>query len=193
MTATLATLKTEFDKLIPALEADYIAFVTNQLERLLKTYDDTALRNLANSWHQDGYIYRNLRRFLCNVEQQRAIANGEADTRFTYGASYRKILNGIDHAHVAKEATAYARDQVDSFIFKLTRKFGDLTNVTVHFADTNALECTITGEQAGHKVYIQQDRIINTSKNGKPFHQWPARLTVDGKRVSEAAWKKLVA
>jgi hypothetical protein len=29
------------------------------------------------------------------------------------------------------------------------------------------------------------------SKYGNPFHQWPALIRVDGKRLSEAAFKKL--
>ena len=188
MTATIATLKSEFDKLIPSLEADYINFVTKQLEALLKNYTQKELRQLGNSWHRDGYTYRNFRRFMCNAEQEAAVAAGDE-----YAGSFYKEPDAVHHGRIAKEAVNYARDQVDSFILKLSRKFGDLTNVVIHFADTGALECTITGEQAGHKVFIQQDRIINTSKNGRPFHQWPARLTVDGKRMSEAAWKKLVA
>lgn len=36
-----------------------------------------------------------------------------------------------------------------------------------------------------------QDRIFNVISKGTLYNQWPARIYIDGKRISEAAYKRL--
>lgn len=179
MTATIATFSTEFNKFAPELEKDYIDQVTKLLSRILEKYPTRKDQNgLSSSWAADGYVYRTLGyRFLTR-------ADGSNRSSDPYDA--------IDTEYLTKQAKQYAADQIAAFVFKLNKKLGALTDVEVKFASFGNFTCYITGKLGDKVVSVDQNRIINVSKNGNPFHQWPALIRVDGKRVSEAAFKKLV-
>ncbi len=190
MTATIATVSSEFAKFAPALEADFVQYVTKGLERILEKYPTgPEQRKLSSSWGPDGAFYRAFgHRHLTVKAWREAAAAGEYVVR-----SARDAYDMVDVESVEKASKSYAKDQIAKFVMKLNRKLGELVNVEVDFADFNGYNCEIRGEAAdGKKVRVEQNRILNFSKNGNPFHQWPARIYVDGKKVSEAAFKKMV-
>lgn len=92
---------------------------------------------------------------------------------------------------LAKGANEYAQEVLAAWQAKIERKIGELEQGTVHKMDGVAFR--ITGTRGGRKVEIDQQMILNWSALGRPFNQFPARIRVDGKATSEAAYKKMFA
>ena len=87
----------------------------------------------------------------------------------------------------------YAQDQAELFadelIAKVNAKAGELTDSKV--LRVSGANFRITGMKGDKKVMIEQNQIINVSVKGKLFNQFPARIYVDGKFISAAAFKKI--
>lgn len=155
----------------PLVAQDYTNAVVSQVNALAAKYDLTDRKvtvDLANSWGEDGNRFRSLRNFV--------------NTK----------TGGIYQEWLEKKAKAYAEDSVNAMVFKLVAKLGNLENVTVSGLDHTALTVTIRGTLHGAAVVLTQQRIINVSPKGKLFHQWPALIYVNGKKVSAAAYAKLI-
>lgn len=168
--ATITDITAKFDTLKPGLAADFVQYVTTTLEGLLTRYPE-GLRNLGNSWGADGHAFRNFRRFL------------KSDGAWGY--------TGVDAEVVAKAAKTYADDQVAAFTLKLNKKLAGLTDVELIDTDVHGYTCKLRGKLGEREVVLEQRRIINVSVNGNLFHQWPALIYVDGRKTSEAQFKKL--
>jgi predicted nucleotide-binding protein (sugar kinase/HSP70/actin superfamily) len=98
---------------------------------------------------------------------------------------------GVKQEWLEKCAKEYAEQAVQSFVAKLTKKLGALTDVQVLWA--NGDRFTIVGKLGDRDVKVHQDRVFKVSTQGTPFHQWPARIYLDGKFTPEAAFKKVAA
>lgn len=97
----------------------------------------------------------------------------------------------INEEKLARRAAQYAEAAVAQWKDKIDAKLGDLENVTVkHFAGCNYL---ITGWRNGKSVAIDQDVIVKSSTKGLLFNQFPARIYVDRKFISEAKYKAMFA
>ena len=87
----------------------------------------------------------------------------------------------------------YAQEQAELFadelIAKVNVKAGELTESKV--LRVSGANFRITGMKDDKKVMIEQNQIINVSVKGKLFNQFPARIYVDGKFHSAAAFKKI--
>lgn len=174
---TIQNISSEFDAMVPAIAADFTAWVTKQLERILAQYDRKQISQLGNSWGYDGGVWRQLRTFTRMVDE-----NGNDTTRFTN-------LYRIDHDRITSKATQYAQYQVDSFKAKLEAKLVDLTDVSD--LRINGLNFTFNGKLGERKVHVEQTTVLKCSNKGTLFNQWPCRIYLDGKFISEAAFKKL--
>ena len=96
----------------------------------------------------------------------------------------------LDQTLVEREAARYAESVVTLCGAKIRSKVEELDEaVCESFAGFSHFY--VTGTRAGRKVEIKQRRILNVSKNGNLFNQFPARIKVDGKAVSEAAYKAM--
>jgi hypothetical protein len=88
---------------------------------------------------------------------------------------------------------AYTQEQAELFanelIAKVNAKAGELTDSTV--LRVSGANFRITGMNGDKKVMIEQNQIINVSVKGKLFNQFPARIYVDGKFYSAAAYKRI--
>lgn len=84
-----------------------------------------------------------------------------------------------------------ADDVVAVWANKVQAKMGELDDATVHYVSGTAFR--ITGTRGGRKVTIEQHMIINVSRLGRLFNQWPSRIYVDGQFTSEAKYKKMFA
>ncbi len=100
-----------------------------------------------------------------------------------------RVAIGINEDKIEQESKVYAEQQVATLIHKLLRKIGNLNSVAVHKLRVGSMEFSMSGELNGRKVSIHQSRIINVSVNGTTFHQWPARIYVDDKLVSEDQYR----
>jgi hypothetical protein len=97
----------------------------------------------------------------------------------------------INDARVARAAAEYADEAVTDWKAKIAAKLGELESAKVE--NMGGMEFHIIGTKHGRRVQIEQKTIINVSSRGKVFNQFPARIYVDGKFTSEAAFKRLAA
>lgn len=177
--AKIENIAAEFDAMVPTIAAEFASWVTKTLERILATYDRKEISNLGNSFSSDGGKWRQLRRFTIMTDE-----NGNPTTRYT---SYYKI----DHEKIAKDSVRYAQEQIDAFKFKLNQKLADLTDIeNLRITGSDFRFSGVLGE---NKVLVEQTTVLKCSNKGTLFNQWPCRIYVNGKFMSEAAFKKLAA
>ena len=170
MTNLTALLPT-FDALKPGIAADFVANVTKRVERLIAEYP-TNISKLSSEWGRDGNEYRQLRGFITGIHE-------------------RGVAISVNHEYIAKFSKQYADDQIAAFTLKLVKKVGNLNDVVIHDLSPNSFTFLITGKLGVFDVRIEQNRIINVSPKGTPFHQWPSRIYVEGKFTPESAYKKI--
>ena len=177
--AKIENISAEFDAMVPAIAADFENWVTKTLERILSTYDRKEIHVLGNSFSADGGKWRQLRTFTCMVDE-----NGERTTRYTsiYKINYEKIKT---------ESVRYAQAQVDAFKFKLNQKLADLTDI--EDLRISGSDFRFSGVLGDKEVLVEQTTVLKCSNKGTLFNQWPCRIYVNGKFMSEAAFKKLSA
>ena len=151
--------------------AEYYREQTRRLfARLTKEYG-AALRGVYNSgWSSAGM----------------AVINQIADRAQSSSVSEHYTLNEEKLAAYADNA---AHSLVTAWIGKIEQKVGELESPEV--CHVNDYAYLITGTRNGQEVTIDQNMIINVSKRGVMFNQFPARITLDGKKISAAAYAKM--
>jgi len=160
------------------MKKSFINFMSMQLARLTRRYGKTIgeLRRAGNS--PDYGAYHQIRSFLDHK-----------------GSNMPREINGFeaefDMARLDKAAERYVQDTVDSLVAKVLSKVGDLEDVQLSFASSSRF--VLRGKRCGDKVTIRQDCILNVSKLGKLYNQWPARIELNGKRISAKAYSELTA
>jgi len=132
-------------------------------------------RSISNNI--EGRIWRNVIQPVCTATE---IPGGHG--RCTYA---------INPARLSAAADRYATDMIELWLNKITGKMGEVEAATVHGLDWNSY--LIAGTRNGQAVRIEQQMIINFSGLGNPYNQFPARLYVNGKAISAAAYKKMMA
>lgn len=157
--------ETAFADFAPTIAAQYVGYFTRVATRLI---GEGASRNDVHKAN------REVSQFI----------RFDGD-RFTSKAA------GINHTWLDKQAAAYAEQTVAAFVAKLTAKLGALSDVSVVRADGATF--VITGKLGDKLVSVKQQQVLKFTSYGTPFHQWPARIYVDGKFTPEAAFKKLTA
>lgn len=109
-----------------------------------------------------------------------------------YGRTMHMLL-GPDRKLSETAVEAHARDYADyvaqAMQGKIMDKAGEIQNPEVKHMD--GMNFVLTGELGDRKVSIVQGTILNSSPLGTLFNQFPARIYVDGKFTSEAAFKRL--
>jgi hypothetical protein len=112
----------------------------------------------------------------------------------TINPTYRmgEATYAVDVAKLAKGASDYATSVIDTCVAKIEHKLGQLENATCK-AFSGFSYFDIEGTRNGHTVHIRQTMIVNVSKLGMLFNQFPARINVDGKAISEAKYKSIVS
>jgi hypothetical protein len=101
----------------------------------------------------------------------------------------------LDEARLAKFVSDWAAAELEGAAEKLTAKVANLSDVEVLRASGSGAEWFVVyGKRPdGTVVKVEQNQIVNVSSKGKLFNQWPARIYVAGKFISEAAYKRLDA
>lgn len=85
----------------------------------------------------------------------------------------------------------YGEDTALMWYNKMHSKLGALDGVSVSSPGVDGM-ITISGHHGDNKVVVLQQRIINQSSTGTLFHQFPARIYVNDKFQSEAAYQKTI-
>lgn len=169
--AAMTNLKGQLEAYKDKLQAQYIESVTNTLGWLQRLYG----QNLRE---------KNQNTSLRNSTHYKVLENIGGATHMDTDGNYH-----IDQTAAADKGREYADATIDAWHDKIMYKVKDLQNSTIHHIDGNRF--MISGERDGKQIRIEQDMIINRSANGLLFNQFPARIYVDGKFHSEAAYKKL--
>jgi hypothetical protein len=95
----------------------------------------------------------------------------------------------LNEEKVASFSLAQAELFADDLIAKINAKAGELTDAkTIRVSNANFV---ITGKKGDKQVTIEQNQIINVSVKGKLFNQYPARIYVNGKFTSAAAFNRM--
>lgn len=162
-----------------AAAQDFAQNVGHQFERLAKVaaahgWEKTLLSTEKSTYH----LVRALKPFFEEVEGEREVGR-------------RAPVIGIETKAdaIAKAAGRYGEAMAANFIEKFNAKLGEVENVECQRASSGWLLFTAT--KGGHKVTVDQARVLKVSSNGKWFHQWPARIYVDGKFTPEAKFKAM--
>lgn len=98
-------------------------------------------------------------------------------------------LYSIDSDKLRTNGIRFADGAVRESAQKVLSKLGKVDSISASI-DSGSNYFLATAMKGSRKVSIQQQMILNVSSRGTLFNQWPARINVDGKSVSEAKYKK---
>lgn len=153
------------------LEEQYKRQIIFHFERMKADLGDT-LKGVSNSWKY-AVLFREV--------VQRNVNRSE---------------NGVytlDDTKLQENARKYAVITIEDAARKIVSKVGELTDMkgnTVHTAGLGIV-FSARGKRGQDEVCIDQSMIINVSRRGKVFNQWPARIYLNGKLISEKNYKNL--
>lgn len=155
----------------PVIAERWVQSMRNLFEDIVAKHGPS-LRGLSNCWTY-AKVYRNtgLGRFV--------VSTGE----------YKNEVNTLNEERLTAAGMEVAGRVVEEWVGKIAMKMGELEQATAEYVSGTSFR--ITGTRGGHDVRIEQQMIINVSRLGTPFNQWPSRIYVDGKAMSEAAYKKM--
>jgi hypothetical protein len=159
----------------PEIAALYERIVRNRFSRMVEVHG-ADLKGISNSW-EFARAWNNTVR--AHVRQIGADRSGR-------GGVYE-----IDEEQLAKSAAHYADAVAAEWELKIRGKLGEMDNATVERMD--GCRFFLHGAKAGKAIRIEQTMILNVSSKGTLFNQFPARIYVNGKFTSEAAFKKMAA
>jgi len=183
----IENIAAQFEALIPAIKANYINRARNTFKYLDEALEgDWSYNNRRRKIQASRYdpLYNAMANITHLIEREKSTSGNYI--------SDPKVL-GLDEARLEKFSTEHAEGQIASFTMKLNKKLVDLTDVKLTSIDCGRFEFTISGKLGDRKVFVEQQVVFKVSNKGTPFCQWPARIYVDGKFTSEAAFKKLAA
>ena len=174
-------LRAEFEAQAPALAAEFSTYMEKTYLRLeevfpdgIPAYIDTRDKEYR---HRDSVM---MLRSVCDTISKR----GPSGIR-GHDDIHTLVLN---RETLAREAQRYGEQTAVQWFYKTNQKLGDLQNPTL-VRDRDGY-VHVKGERGGHGIELVQQRIINVSPLGRPFHQFPSRIYVDGKFVTEADYLK---
>jgi hypothetical protein len=159
----------------PVIAADYAAAMVRGLARMLERFGPT-MQGVGNSgsYREWGQINTCCRSVLIDASKPRTVSN---------------VTYEIDEERLAAKSNEYADACCNEWAAKWARKVGELENVEGRYASSRRI--VFGGRRAGKLVVIEQTMITNCSPKGVFFHQFPARIYVDGKFTSEKAYSKM--
>ncbi len=97
----------------------------------------------------------------------------------------------LDIAKATTWADAWAAAELEAAAAKLIAKVGDLKHVKIIGAPERGTFTLVGHHHSYATVRVEQTRVLKSSSKGTLFNQWPARIYVDNRPVSEAAYKQL--
>ena len=155
---------------------------------LVKTYTEMVRKAFARLVEYHGKkldgVYSG--RYWRVHENIRACIVGDETTREKPWSSADKMIN---EEQLQEEGEKYADTVIKTWKAKIEYKLGEIDNADCK--RINSTSFTITGEKFGKSVKIEQQMIVNVSKLGTLFNQFPARIRYDGKAISEKEFQKL--
>lgn len=170
-------LKAAFEERAPEIAQRYYRQVERQYA------DQVAKRGIAlkmpNIWDDDRHVLSRTIIPMCDVAYERV---NFCDVPIAYT---------LNTARLNKAATEYGYQASLDWFHKTNSKLEDIEDavlVSKHGADIH-----IAGVRKGMVIDLHQQMIVQCSVKGLLFNQFPARIYVDGKFMSEHAYHKLFA
>lgn len=165
-------IKTSLEEYKPQIEDRFKSIVTSQFERMVNALGPT----LKGAFNHSSYAH-----LMAHGSSVRMSLNYDSSTK-----EY-----SLDTDKLNKLATIYAEQTIEKWELKIQSKMGDLENAKIHHLD--GFRFSIEGTRQGGiiKVGIIQDMIVNMSSKGTLFNQFPARIYVNKKMVSESKYKEM--
>lgn len=164
--AIVAAAMSEF---VPTLEANYIDHITRTHAAIVKSLGEE-MEGVYNSW-----VWA--RTFRMSVAPNLV--------------NYSTPNSGLSQTRLEANAKLYAQQTVESLQGKIVAKLGSVESVEIK--RMNGCTFNINGVMNGQTFCIEQTVIVKCSTKGLVFNQFPARIYLNGKFISEAAFKKLQA
>jgi len=171
-----AQLNAALEAIKPELAAQYAGLYRNSFSRMVNALGPE-LKGVVNSW-QFARQYSEIRDLIDYVIDPSKPSSQQFNAP--------KILN---EKKVEIKAAQQAHFAVAKWADKINAKLGDLSSVSIN--RFGGCQFVIFGNRDGKAVRIEQSVIVKFSSKGLLFNQFPARIYVDGKFTSEAAYKKL--
>jgi hypothetical protein len=158
----------------PTIAASYKNSIKDMFQAMVNKLGPT-LKNVYNDWTYAKVFTQSVRKNL-SAEKISVISH---DTMYS-----------INEEALDKNAAQYADEAVAEWKLKIERKLVSIENASVQRLTGTSFR--INGTIGDKKVMIEQNMIINVSKHGVLFNQFPARIYFDGKATSEAKYKKMM-
>lgn len=168
----------------PEIHAELVAEFTNQVTSSIRYQ----FQNLTTRFGPAMHGVTNSTAYRVWAETVRPCVDAHAADPFALRCGKVDSYT-LNDDKVARMAARIAVDFADAVIAKVNAKVGELENGVA--AHVGGARFTIHGTKNGRTVTIEQDQIINVSVKGKLFNQYPARIYVDRKFTSAAAFAKL--
>lgn len=169
-------LRAAFEAQAPTLKADYIAWIRRVYDRLFAKHEGK-IPSWVSYKDDDRYAINMLLPKVCNVVNTKDKP---------INPTHILILN---EESLDRVATQYGDDAAVQWFYKTNEKLGKLDDAEL-LRDASG-DVVVKGLREGKKVVMNQQRIIKQSVNGVLFHQFPARIYVEDKFITEAAYKKM--
>lgn len=163
---------------VPQLQEEYISWVRRSYARIAEA-NGGVVQESVPAWSSNYFVINYLLRPVCD-----AVGGGIA-----LRLDRKLVINEVD---LAKVAAKWAEAAALEWYGKIVSKLGEVESIVEHAAPSRS-DLRLSGVKAGREFRLEQQRIMKSSPKGRVFNQFPARLYVDGKFVSEAAFKKMFA
>lgn len=171
---TIRILKEAVDGVLPHLEARFAANLRGTFDTITKKYGNPPNREKNFIYSRD---YPNWA--IVRDHAVKRVGEWQSDIRAPYE---------IDESKLAATANRFAKESAEVLLHKMISKVGKADSVEIRSIHKDGF--VLAGYKNGIPFVIDQDSIINVSSRGKLFMQWPARIKMNGKRVSEAEFNR---
>jgi len=159
----------------PVLVLEFKRMVENEHDRLYKQYGPK-LRRV-----QSRFYFETVSPCCVNVDDEGKPTDRPAKT----------VARILDKVRLDVAARNFADDVAANWVDKIRFKLGALDSYSVTKLDHTGRLC-IAGKRGAHDVRLEQQRILKCSSRGTLFHQFPARLYVDGTFTPEADFAEAI-
>jgi hypothetical protein len=107
----------------------------------------------------------------------RSVVKADPAHRPSYGMNgpYYVIMDDEKVARFIEQRMEWAAADYDSFVIKLVAKIGDVKKAKLHGNHVWGYSTLIVTKPDGEVQAWKTQQIVNHSKLGKPFNQWPTR------------------
>lgn len=178
------TLLAEFEKQAPAIAREFEDYVRRVYAIMQGAFPDG-----VPSWVPDTGPLSKYRQNVMMLQAVCDLHSKPGPSGNAHGMDQIRTMTLKEDTLKAK-ATKYGEEVAVQWFYKTNGKLGALDDAKL--INDNGGDVHVTGKRGGKRVEIVQQRIINTSPLGKAFHQFPSRIYVDGKFVTEAAYVELM-